>query len=139
MLRANAQHLLAPFAAAAASPPPPVSAHVLEQARSLARPPRRIASGSISTRSLGCTIASDSSSALLEQVRSLLRVPCLAWELQQPDESTPPPWRAPEDALGAGIAEDANADWDVVERPSVPTPADVDDVDHWEAATASSS
>ena len=76
---------------------------------------------------------------MLEQVRSLLRVPCLAWELQQHDESNPPPWRAPEDALGAGIAEDANADWDVVERPSVPTPADVDDVGHWEAATASSS
>uniref|UniRef100_A0A7S0IMW8 Uncharacterized protein n=1 Tax=Calcidiscus leptoporus TaxID=127549 RepID=A0A7S0IMW8_9EUKA len=65
---------------------------------------------------------------VLEHIAHLPEVPCLTWELNCSEEQ---PWRC---ALDVELLEREGDEWDVVETPTVPTPEQLDDISHWEAA-----
>lgn len=64
---------------------------------------------------------------VLENLAALLDQPCLAWELKP---GLAQPWQPPPEVEAEREADD----WDVVERPAIPTPAQTGELNHWEKA-----
>ena len=64
---------------------------------------------------------------VLENVAALLDQPCLAWELKPGLAQL---WQPPPEVEAEREADD----WDVVERPAIPTPAQTGELNHWEKA-----
>ena len=64
---------------------------------------------------------------MLENLAALLDQPCLAWELKP---GLAQPWQPPPELEAEREADD----WDVVERPAIPTPAQTGELNHWEKA-----